>query len=237
MGEQFVVRAGPPSVRLLGRAGVGKSVLSAGLVDRGLSVSDGPSDAVLYCFAGGLRETDRRAIDALSAGVVPLVVVWTKADVAGSWRAADDYAAALTEVLGRTVVAVMAILDSVDDADVATLRAIAESGVALPESATDAAATLGDDAELLLRLGGYGVACAVGGLRSETEMADSELVARLRELSGIDALIPLLTEAFTGCGARRERELDAELRRVANAECIRRDEAEQVLLDRLRVMS
>ena len=52
------------------------------------------ADATLYCFAGGLRGTDRAAIETLAAAG-PTVLAWTRADAAGSWRAADGYAARL----------------------------------------------------------------------------------------------------------------------------------------------
>ena len=45
--------------------------------------------------------TDRAAIEGLSADPAgPPVIAWTKADAAGSWRAADDYAARLDRLVG-----------------------------------------------------------------------------------------------------------------------------------------
>ncbi|WP_019201229.1 hypothetical protein [Tsukamurella sp. 1534] len=235
MGD-LCVRGGPPRVRLLGRDGVGKRVLGAALSRRGIAVADGPSDAVLYCFAGGLRATDRAAIAALSDGppsAPPVVVAWTRADAAGSWRAADDYADRLAEILGRPVVPVMALLDAVDPDDVPAVRGLAESPLVLPRSATAAAKALGEEAPLLLRFGCYGLACALGALRETPSMPGDELLARLRELSGVDTLLPPLAEAFAGFEDRREAEFDDRLRGLARADCARRDEAEQLLLDRL----
>ncbi|AUN38949.1 hypothetical protein [Tsukamurella tyrosinosolvens] len=235
MGD-LSVRRGAPRVRLLGRAGVGRTVLGAALRARAVETveDDGAADAALYCFAGGLRATDRAAIAALSADPAgPPVIAWTKADAAGSWRAADDYAARLGEVLGRPVIAVMALLDGVDPGDLPAIRRLAESGLALPESALAAAEALDEDAPLLRRFGGYGLACALGALRETPSMPDDVLLASLRELSGVDALLPSLAAALQGHEARREAEFDRTLRAVAATDCARRDEAEQLLLDRL----
>ncbi|MBS4099958.1 hypothetical protein KFZ73_01775, partial [Tsukamurella paurometabola] len=195
---------------------------------------DVEADALLYCFAGGLRATDRAAIDALDADPAgPPVIAWTKADAAGSWRAADEYAARLGEVLGRPVIAVMALLAGVEADDLPAIRRLAGSPLALPESALDAARALGADAPLLRRLGGYGLACALGALRETPSMPDDLLLASLRELSGVDALLPPLAAALEGFEARREAEFDGALRAVAATDCARRDEAEHLLLDRL----
>ncbi len=233
------VRCGPPVLRVLGREGVGRATLAAALRARSITVADGEGtghDAVLYCFAGGLRATDRAAIDALGDDPAP-VIAWTRADAAGSWRAADDYAARLGEVLGRPVTAVMALLDAVDPADLAAIRRLADSPLALPESALEAAHALGEDAPLLRRLGGYGLACALGALRESPSMPDAELLASLRELGGVDGLLPAIAAALDGFPARREAEFDGALRAVAAADCARRDRAEQLLLDRLGAAS
>ena len=161
------------------------------------------------------------------------MIAWTKADAAGSWRAADDYAARLGEVLGRPVIAVMALLDGVDPGDLPAIRRLAESGLALPESALAAAEALGEDAPLLRRFGGYGLACALGALRETPSMPDDVLLASLRDLSGVDALLSPLAAALQGHEARREAEFDRTLRAVAATDCARRDEAEHLLLDRL----
>ncbi|MDP0397089.1 hypothetical protein [Tsukamurella strandjordii] len=233
MGD-LTVRTGPPRVRLLGRPGVGKTVLAAALRSRGLDAGlDGAADAHLYCVAGGLRATDRAAIDTLAADATPLLVAWTKADAAGSWRAADAYAEQLAATLGRPVLAVMALLDAIEPADVEAARRLADSALALPESALEAAAALGDDAPLLHRMGGYGLACAMGALRERPTLPGDELLPRLRELSGVDLLLPPLAEAFADCAARREAEFDETLRAAARTDCTRRDAAEQLLLDRL----
>ncbi|TWS26824.1 hypothetical protein FK530_21935 [Tsukamurella conjunctivitidis] len=234
MGD-LSVRRGAPCVRLLGREGVGRATLGAALRARGVAaVDDGDADALLYCFAGGLRATDRAAIEALDADSAgPAVLAWTKADAAGSWRAADDYAARLGEVLGRPVVAVVALLDGADPADIPVIRRIAASGLALPESALAAAEALGEDAPLLRRFGGYGLACALGALRETPSMPDEVLLASLRELSGVDALLPSLATALQGFEERREARFDGALRAAAATDCARRDEAEHLLLDRL----
>lgn len=230
MGDPSV-RTGAPVVRLLGRGGVGRSVLGSALRRRGVETSEGgPADATVYCFAGGLRATDRSAIAALSDG--PLLVVWCRADAAGSWRAADAYAERLGAVLGRTVIPVMALLDD-PDVDPDAVRRLAGSALALPESVTEAAVVLGDDAALLDRIGAYGLACAIGALRETPSMSDDELRYRLRELGGVDALLEPLGAAIEGCAARREAEFEDELRTVALTDCARRDRAEQLLLDRL----
>lgn len=233
MGD-LSVRDGAPRVRLLGRGGVGRTTLAASLRARSVVIADDgdAADATLYCFAGGLRGTDRAAIETLAAAG-PTVLAWTRADAAGSWRAADGYAARLSETLGRPVTAVMALLDHVDPGDLRAVRRIAESGLALPESALDAAAALGADAPLLRRFGGYGLACALGALRETPSMPDDVLLASLRELSGVDALLPPLAAALEGYEGRREEEFDGALRIVAATDCARRDEAEQLLLDRL----
>ncbi|CAM3332937.1 hypothetical protein [Tsukamurella hominis] len=235
MGD-LSVRRGAPRVRLLGRAGVGRTTLGVALRARAVETAedDGGADALLYCFAGGLRATDRAAIAALDADPTgPAVIAWTKADAAGSWRAADEYAARLGEVLGRPIVAVMALLDGVDADDLPAIRRLAESPLALPESALAAAEALGEDAPLLRRFGGYGLACALGALRETPSMPDEVLLAGLRELSGVDALLPPLAAALQGYEERREAEFDGVLRAVAATDCARRDEAEQLLLDRL----
>lgn len=233
MGD-LTVRTGPPRVRLLGRGGVGKTVLGDALRSRGIDAgSDGSSDAHLYCVAGGLRDADRVTLEALAAGPVPLIMAWTKADAAGSWRAADAYAARLTEVLGRQVIAVMAVLETIDPDDLPAVRRLAASPLALPESAVEAAELLADDAPLLGRFGGYGLACALGALRETPSMPDEELLASLRELGGVDALLEPLAAAFDGYAQRREGEFDHLLRTVARTDCARRDQAEQLLLDRL----
>ncbi|TWS17622.1 hypothetical protein FK529_19575 [Tsukamurella asaccharolytica] len=236
MGD-LSVRRSAPRVRLLGRGGVGTTVLGAALRSRGVeAVEDGAggADARLYCFAGGLRATDRAAIDVLCADPAgPPVIAWTKADAAGSWRAADDYAARLGEVLERPVIAVMALLDAVETSDLPAVRRIAGTPLALPASALAAAEALGADAPLLRRFGGYGLACALGALRETPSMPDEELLASLRELSGVDALLPPLAAALQGYEERREAEFDGALRTVAATDCARRDEAEHLLLDRL----
>ncbi|TWS22396.1 hypothetical protein FK268_19455 [Tsukamurella sputi] len=235
MGD-LSVRTGAPRVRVLGRDGVGRTTLAAALAARSVATTerDDGADAVLYCFAGGLRATDRAAIEELDTGPDgPPVVAWIKADAAGSWRAADDYAARLGEVLGRPVIAVMALLDGVHPDDLSAIRRLAESPLALPESALDAAEVLGEDAPLLRRFGGYGLACALGALRESPSMPDDALLASLRELSGVDALLPPLTAALEGYEARREAAFDDALRTLAATDCGRRDEAEQILLDRL----
>lgn len=243
MGDMSVrtgsVRTGPPRVRLLGRGGVGKTVLGSALRARSVEVSDGEppgADAHVYCFAGGLRATDRSAIDTLGrlseSDGPPLIVAWTKADAAGSWRAADEYTDRLAEVLGRPVIPVMALLDS-PDVDLAAVRRVAGSDIALPESPLDAASALGEDAGLLMPLGGYGLACAIGALRESPSMPDDEVLARLRELGGVDSLIDPLVAAFEGYEHRREAEFDRALRTAALTDCARRDAAERLLFDRL----
>ncbi|GAB3130954.1 hypothetical protein GCM10027289_16410 [Tsukamurella serpentis] len=233
------VRTGPPRLRLLGRSGVGKTVLAAALRRRGIDVDDGagggggvpaPADATAYCFAGGLRGSDRAAIETLADD--PLLVIWCRADAAGSWRAADAHTERVAEVLGRPVTAVMALLDA-PDVDLAVVRRIAGTDLALPESVLDAAVALGGDADLLHRLGGYGLACAIGALREAPSMPDEELRTRLRELGGVDALLAPLAAAFHGCGERRRARFEDELRALAHADCARRDRAEQELLDLL----
>ncbi|WP_139058056.1 hypothetical protein [Tsukamurella pseudospumae] len=233
--EDLSVRTGPPCVRVLGREGVGKTVLGAALRARSVGLSDGAADAVLYCFAGGLRATDRAALDDLAAGSPgpPPVVAWTRADAAGSWRAADAYAERLGDVLGRPVIPVMALLDDVDPVDLPAVRRLAESDLALPESAVAAREALGTDVGLLSRLGGYGLACAIGALRGSPSMPDDELLAGLRDLSGVDALLAPLAAAFDGHEERREAEFEDLLRIVAVTDCARRDDAERILLDRL----
>lgn len=235
MGD-LSVRDGAPSVRLEGRDGVGLSTLAAALRSRSVALAghDEDADAVLYCFAGGLRGTDRAAIAALDAGPAgPPVVAWTKADAAGSWRVADDYAARLGEVLGRRVIPVMALLDGLDADALPAVRRLAASDLALPASALAAAEALGEDAPLLRRFGGYGLACALGALRESPETPDDVLLATLRELSGVGALLGPLAAALQGHRERREAAFDATLRAVAATDCARRDEAEQLLLDRL----
>lgn len=235
MGD-LSVHDGAPRVRVLGRDGVGKTVLAAALAACSIATTEDAdgADAVLYCFAGGLRATDRAAIEALDTGPAgPPVVAWTKADAAGSWRAADEYAARLGEVLGRPVTAVMALLAGVDPDDLPAVRRLAESSLALPESAIAAAEALGEDAPLLRRFGGYGLACALGALREDPSMPDEVLLASLRELSGVDALLPPLAAAVEGFEARREASFGGALRTLAATDCARRDEAEQLLLDRL----
>ena len=58
------------------------------------------------------------------------------------------------------------------------------------------AEALGEDAPLLRRFGGYGLACALGALRETPSMPDDVLLASLRELSGVDALLPSLAAAL-----------------------------------------
>ncbi len=235
MGD-LSVRDGAPRVRLAGRPGVGLSTVAAALRSRSVVTAQGvdDADAVLYCFAGGLRATDRAAIAALDAGPSGApVVAWTKADASGSWRAADEYAARLGEVLGRPVIPVMALLDAIAADDLPAVRRIAASGLPLPASALAAAEALGEDAPLLRRFGGYGLACALGRLRESPSTPDDALLADLRALSGVDALLPPLAAALTGFEDRREAAFDARLRAVAATDCARRDEAEQLLLDRL----
>lgn len=86
---------------------------------------------------------------------------------------------------------------------------------------------------MLRRFGGYGLACALGALRETPSMPDDVLLASLRDLSGVDALLSPLAAALQGHEARREAEFDRTLRAVAATDCARRDEAEQLLLDRL----
>ncbi|ADG77012.1 putative protein OS=Tsukamurella paurometabola (strain ATCC 8368 / DSM / CCUG 35730 /CIP 100753 / JCM 10117 / KCTC 9821 / NBRC 16120 / NCIMB 702349/ NCTC 13040) OX=521096 GN=Tpau_0369 PE=4 SV=1 [Tsukamurella paurometabola] len=237
MGD-LTVRGGPPRVRLLGRDGVGKSVLAAALERRGIATTKRDSgDANLYCLAGGLRATDRAAIATLAAGRTPLLVAWTKADAAGSWRAADARAAELAGELGRPVLAVMALLDVIGTDELDIARRLAASAFALPESVAEAAAALGDDASVLVRTGGYGLACAIGALRETPSLSTDELLPRLHELSGVDLLAEPVIAAFAGFEARREAEFDETLRTVARTDCARRDEAEHLLLDRLARVS
>ena len=128
------------------------------------------------------------------------------------------------------------ILDTVPDAMVVIdERGVVRSFIATAERLFGfaAAEALGEDAPLLRRFGGYGLACALGALRESPSMPDEELLASLRELSGVDALLPPLAAALQGYEERREAEFDGALRTVAATDCARRDEAEHLLLDRL----
>ncbi|MFC7755472.1 hypothetical protein [Tsukamurella soli] len=235
-------------MRILGRDGVGKATLARALerwhADGDLGpdgpeapkvVGGAPADTAVYVFAGEPRATDAAAIGRLRAEPVPLVVVWAKADAAGSWRVADAWAREWAAELGLSVTPVMALLGLVDfsAADHRLLRAIAASPLAVPESVAEAAAALGplEAAELPAALGGYGLACAVGALREDPDLGRGELSQRLRALAGIDAVADRLAAAATGQDQRRAAECRRRMVAAVLTDCAARDALEAALLD------
>jgi hypothetical protein len=190
------VRTGPAVVRLLGRDGVGRRTLAAALRRRGVTVGcpdEGPgldADIHLYCFTGGLRAADRVALDRLADRPQARHVAWCQADLAGSWRAADARAAELADLTGCPLTPVMAALDRpLAVADLRGLRELAAAGIRLDTGSPTLTERLGEHADLLQLLGGYGLGCAVGALRQWPELPDAQLSARLGELSGVDELV------------------------------------------------
>ncbi|MDF0529897.1 hypothetical protein P0W64_17840 [Tsukamurella sp. 8F] len=231
MGDLPALRRGSPRVRVSGRDGVGRATLARALAASGVDIAgaEGPADVDLYAFSGAPRAADR------AAAAPGRVVVWTKADAAGSWQAADARAAEYAALLGTPVVPVIALLATIElgAREYAALAAVAAAPRALPAPVSDMRAVLaplGTD-HLLDRLGGYGLACAVGALRERPDLTAAALSRRLRGLSGLDGLREPVRLAVRGMGVRRAAErLDA-LRELAVADPACRDACERELLD------
>lgn len=231
--SDLAARSGPPSICLSGRDGAGKRTLAIALARRGV-VAGREGDVHLYCFAGGVRAADRRALDRLRRSVGPVLAVCCQADLAGSWRAADRAAAAAGAAAGMRVLPVMAILDSPLEARCFDdLAHTAASGLGIDGDLPALACRLGPRAYLLDLLGGYGLGCAVGALRQCPGLTRETLGARLAELSGVDAVAAGCAVPPVRLAAIRAAELDRRLHRLLISEPVRRDEIEARLLDRV----
>lgn len=190
----------PVSVAVRGRAGVGRDAVAAALAAAGVAVAD-ESDAEVDVVVLAERLTDEER-SVLERRSVPTLVVLNKADLGGAGAggplaAADRAAATLSALLGLPVVPMVALLAEVDlrDDDLATLHAV----IAAPVDMTSVDAVVtgphpvpeGVRRDLLDRLDRFGLAHAV--LAAADGLDAAAVTARLRALSGIDAVLAALS--------------------------------------------
>ncbi len=203
-------RNAPLSVAVGGHGRTGKNTLAAAVRSRfrlSTSVIDegsppGEADLTIRVIGAEVRRCD---LDAVASCRGPLIVVAGKADLRDDPAALAERAAAR---LGVPVHPVSGLLASatVGPSDV----------VALTRDPVDV--------DVLRRFGCAAAACA----RDLDEPTADDLAARLREISGIDALAPAIRAASTEVGLARDRRLRAELR-LAAARGSDRDLAEAIL--------
>jgi hypothetical protein len=223
--------AAPLRVAVRGRRGVGRGAV-AGALDRAGAANvrvtppdEDDVDVVAYVTTEVLKPEDIDAIDAAAVAGRPVLVVLNKADLAGSLsgRGADgpiaaararcrDFAA-LAGAPMEPMIGLLGIaaLDGLDNAMWAALRTLAAAPRAcLDESfagflAADNPVPTDVRLRLLDTLDLFGTALAIAAIRQGR--APAQVLALLRRMSGVDAVLARLS--VVGAEVRYQRVLDA----------------------------
>ncbi|WP_026256534.1 hypothetical protein [Mycobacterium sp. 155] len=224
---QISARASAPvGIAVRGRPGVGAGTVADALGRAGVVVSDA-GDVVVLVIAEVCKPEDRAALAELRRAEVPALIVFNKADLAGSGpggpmataRRRVDEVHALT---GLPVVPMVALLAAVTlSADlVAAMRILAvqpadlTSADAFVSAAHPVSQTL--RARLLATLDRFGVAHVSLALTRGADV--DELPGLLRRLSGVDAVLAALHGLAAPVRYQRMRRALAELRTLGGDE-------------------
>ncbi|WP_264026216.1 hypothetical protein [Mycolicibacterium pyrenivorans] len=213
----------PLDVGVLGRPGVGRAAVAAGLAGAGVTIADDAARtaAQVLVIAEALKPEERALAEASSGATM---VVLNKADLAGvdpggPLSVAERRAAEFTATVGLPVVPMIAPLAAVElgDDEVAALRAL----VATPADMTSADAFVGSDhrlpaqmrERLLEKLDRFGLAHAV--LAVAGGAADAAVVRQLRALSQVERVLEVLAAVTAPVRYRRVCAALRELRTLA----------------------
>ncbi|MEZ0365329.1 hypothetical protein ACAG26_16740 [Mycobacterium sp. pUA109] len=208
--------AAPVRVAVCGRAGVGRGTVAHALTCAGVAVTvPAQADVVVYVIAEVVKPEDSAAI---AASRPPLLVVLNKADLAGSLRCAQ--VSALTGVRAEPLVAVLAatVLDGRLDATLWDALRVLAADATRPWCLDDflnGPHRLPREVRLRLcdTLDLFGITAAVAALRRGRPTAAVQ--ARLRALSGVDAVLARLAALGAEVHYRRMLDLVAELEALA----------------------
>ena len=217
--------AEPPAVEVCGRPGVGVRTVTGALTAAGLRVG-APGAVAVLVIAEVLKPEDSARLAELSRGGRPVVVVFNKADLAGSGRGgpmatARRRAATLQESAGVAVVPMVALLAEVELSAqwVSALRVLAAEPADL--TSVDAFVTGAHRvpgavrAQLLARLDRFGIAHATLALSRGADAGT--LPAECRRLSLVDQVCAAVHTAAAPVRYHRMRWALAELRALAAA--------------------
>lgn len=213
----------PLEVGVLGRPGVGRAAVAAGLAGAGVTIADNAARAAaqVLVIAEALKPEDRAKAEA-SRGAT--MVVLNKADLAGvdpggPLSVAARRAAEFTAAVGLPVVPMIAPLAAVElgDDELAALRAL----VATPADMTSTDAFVGSDhrlpaqmrERLLEKLDRFGLAHAVLGVAGGA--TDAAVVRQLRALSQVESVLDVLAAVTAPVRYRRVCVALRELRTLA----------------------
>lgn len=216
----------PVAVDVRGRRGVGTSTVARALADAGLQIT-GTGEIAVVVIAEVLKPEDRALLTELSRAGQPAVVVFNKADLAGSspggpMATAQRRARRLQDMAGVPVVPMVALLASVGltAPEVAALRVLAGEPADLTSADAFVAAPHGVPAEvragLLRRLDRFGIAHATVALSRGADAGS--LPGVLRGLSHVDRVLTAIDAAAAPVRYRRVRWALAELRAVGGEE-------------------
>jgi hypothetical protein len=216
---------GAPTVRVAGRAGVGRKSVAHALAGCGVAVADS-GDVDVHVIAEVLKPEDEAAV-AASAAHRPTLIVLNKADLSafargGPMVAARQRCARYRAMTGVTTVPMVAHLAGlqVDDETLASLRTLATTPWR-PGPADDFVASphrlpSDDRARLLATLDLYGIAQAVAAVRAG---ADRTVLRRvLTSCSGVDRVVVALAPLVAEAGYRRILRARADLSAAAIAD-------------------
>ena len=199
---------------------MGRSTVEAALRARGVSVAAEPvADVRVVVIAEALKPEDEAL---LASDPRPTLVVLGKADVIGAsvggpLAAAKRYAVEASAATGAPVVAMVGLLATVGDLDdelVDALRTLVEvpADLASVDAFVRGEHPLRPElrARLIARLDRFGIAHAVLALANGADRA--ALVARLNDLSNVDAVVAGLRRVAAPVGYRRVQGAMTELR-------------------------
>lgn len=196
----------PIAVSVHGRSGVGRSTVERALRRCGVPICGAASaDVRIVVVAEVCKPEDRELCDGTGAALV----VVTKADLLGSAEeapmvAADRVAERVRAATGLPAVAavgLLAALNTLDEADVAALRALIDRPADLSSVDAFAASTDPAASRLLERLDRFGIAHAVLALSSGADTAG--VVRRLHEVGRVDDLVSAVASAAAPVRYRR----------------------------------
>ncbi|WP_231965645.1 hypothetical protein [Mycobacterium sp. E802] len=212
----------PVAVEVQGRRGVGTSTVTGALGDAGLQIA-ATGEVAVVVIAEVLKPEDRALLTELSRAGRPAVVVFNKADLAGSspggpMATAHRRARRLQDMAGVPVVPMVALLASVALAahEVAALGVLTrEPGdLTSADAFVDAPHRLPVEvrAGLLRRLDRFGIAHATLALSRGADAAS--LPGVLRGLSQVDRVLTAIDAAAAPVRYRRARWALTELRAI-----------------------
>jgi hypothetical protein len=224
---QISARASAPvSIAVRGRQGVGAGTVADALVGAGVAVSDA-GEVVVMVIAEVCKPEDLAVLAELRRAGVPVLIVFNKADVAGSGpggpiATARRRVVALRALTGVPVVPMVALLAAVTlPAElIAAMRTLA----AQPADLTSADAFVAGDhavpqalrTRLVSALDRFGIAHVSLALSRGADV--DELPDLLRRLSGVEEVLAALGEVAAPVRYQRVRRAVAELRALGGDE-------------------